>query len=106
MNTTQSDSILLFVDRLIEDKNLGPLDEASLRELKHALYGRVDDVIKAKIVELLPKDQLDAFESLLDKKADSADLQSFCEAHIPNLRIAIAEVLLQFRNIYLGLATA
>ena len=103
-HTSESGSIAAFVDRLIEDKNLGKLDIITQNELRSGLYRRVDDLIKAKVVELLPKDQLDAFEALLNEKAESAQLQSFCETHIPELRIAIAETLLQFRNTYLGIA--
>lgn len=91
----------LFVDRLVEEKNLTNVDPEVLKELKSDLVKRVEDRVNAMIIERLPAEKLPEFEKLLDG-GDNAAIQSFSETNIPNLPEVIAAELLAFRQTYLG----
>ena len=98
---TQSQTIESFVGKLIEEKGFSGLDNEVMNQIKIDLMERVEDRINAAILENMPKDKLEEFDSLLDS-ADSREIQMFCQNNIANLDEIIAQTLVDFRNIYLN----
>ena len=92
----------LFVDKLLAEKGLADQEKSIYRELHADLLERLENIVNVTIVEKMPSDKLEAFEKLLDEKADNKTMRSFCEKHIPNVEEVIAATLLSFRLRYLG----
>lgn len=96
----QSQAIGGFIDRLIEEKQLGILETEVKEQIKSDLSGRIEKRINAVILENMPADKLEEFDRLLDI-GDSEEIQKFCHENIFNLDELIAEALIDFREVYL-----
>lgn len=96
-----SESIMLFVSRLIKEKGFGNLDSEVLKQIESDLADRVEDRINASILEHMPPQKLEEFNELLEG-ADMEKIQSFCQENIISLNNIVAEEMLNFRNIYLN----
>ncbi len=91
----------IFIDRLIEEKDLLALEPEVLKQVKADLSERLEDRINAAVLKHLPPDKLSAFEKLLDTKASDEEIQRFCREQIPNLDEVIASTLVEFQLTYL-----
>lgn len=91
-----------FIDRLIEEKGLDNLEEETLKQIKLDLHERLEDRINAAILEHMPPEKLEEFDSLLDA-ADESATQAFCKKNISNLDEVVAAALVAFRQTYLGM---
>lgn len=100
-NKNRSESIKLFTDHLVEEKNFKNLSEEVINQIKSDLLDRIEDRINVAILENMPKDKLDEFNNLLDEN-DNAKIQAFCQKNISNLEEILAKELMNFRNIYLN----
>ncbi|MFZ2193035.1 MAG: DUF5663 domain-containing protein [Candidatus Moraniibacteriota bacterium] len=98
----QSQAIDDFINQLIVEKNFQNLDPEIMDQIKKDLAERVEDRINATILENMPPEKLEEFSALLDV-ADTGRIQAFCQSNILNLDEAIAQSLVNFRNIYLNL---
>lgn len=94
--------VALFVDRLIEEKELSALEPDILSDIKKELRERVQDKVNMTIVTNLPEGRLAEFNALA-KKNDLPALQLFCQEAVPDLTGVVATALLEFRSTYLGL---
>jgi len=98
-----SPALVQFVDRLVEERGFKGLDEAVIEQIKKDVMTRVEDRINATILQKLPSNKLDDFETLLDSKAGEKKIQDFCVKNIPDLNQEIAGALLRFRDVYLNI---
>ena len=92
-----------FVDKLVAEKKLGKLDPEVFVQVKKDLLERLETRINAVMLEHMPPEQLEVFDTLLSSKAGPEKVQAFCAEHIPNLDEKVAAALLQFRATYLGI---
>lgn len=92
----------LFVDKLIEEKNLPDLGEEIRAEMKSDLMSRLEDRINLTIITNLNEQQLVEFDEIVEKN-DQVAIQQYLKKAIPDLETVVATVLLQFRNTYLGI---
>jgi hypothetical protein len=97
----QSPSIIEFVNRLVEEKNLSIDDTEVLTQIKMDLLDRVEDRINATILEKMPPEKLESFNNLLDQSSEE-EIQAFCVENIPNLDEVIAKALVEFKDTYLN----
>jgi hypothetical protein len=96
------EEIEIFVNKLIEEKQLGETDPDVLNEIKMDLRSRVEDRINTTIINELPDEAVSAFEQLLDAKETDETIQKFVSSHIENLDEKIAQALIAFRSTYLN----
>ena len=71
------------------------------RELQQQLEERLEDLINAALLAAMPPNELEFFEKLLTH-GTKKQIQDFCESTIPNMEEIVADVLLRFRNDYVG----
>lgn len=90
-----------FVDRLIAEKNFDTKDPDVVAQLKADLLTRIDDRIKAMIVENMPEDAFTEFNTILGTN-DEAKISTYVRQHIPDIDEKTAGVLLNFKTIYLS----
>lgn len=95
-------SLNLFVDRLIEEKGLTYLEPKILEQVRSDLKERLEDIINAKIIELLPPEKLEEFDKLLYSNVSDEIVRQFCRDNIPDSEEALARLFLDFRETYLG----
>lgn len=96
----QSQAIGGFINKLIEEKQLGNLEAEVREQLESGLSQRIERRINAVILENMPADKLEDFDRLLDV-GDSEEIQKFCHENIFNLEELIAQALIDFREVYL-----
>ena len=97
----QTESIELFINRLVEEKKFKDLTPEVTDQIKEDLRKRVEDRVNAAILNNLPEDKLAEFEKLVEK-GDLEEVQTFCSKNIPELDQVIAAALLEFRKIYIN----
>jgi hypothetical protein len=95
------DNLDKFVDELVSQKGFAEKDPEVLEQIKLDLLDRVEDRINAMIMENLPTDKLEEFDSKLDNGSDE-DIQNFVKKHIPDFKERAAFELVSFKNMYLS----
>jgi len=95
------DNLEDFVDKLIEEKGFGEKDPEVLEQIKLDLIDRVEDRINAMVMERLPVDALEEFETKLDSGSPE-EIQKFILAYIPDIKDRTAFELMSFKSMYLS----
>jgi len=95
------DSLDLFVEKLIEEKNYPELDEEVIAQMKSDLKDRAEEHINGAILAAMPPEKLEEFDKVLDA-ADADEIQKFCSENIQDSDQVAAMALINFRNSYLG----
>jgi hypothetical protein len=94
-----------FVADLLEERHEFPPEAEEWYRTQAELTGRLEDRIRAALLENLPEEDLPELERLLDEgKAES--LQAFFLRHIPNIEDVIVHELEEFRTEYLAAPAA
>lgn len=101
----QNQTILDFVDKLIEEKGFPDLLPEVREQLKQDIMTRLDDFITARIIAALSDEDVLTFEQMLKEGKADNEMQQFVSTHVPNLTDFLTNVLLEFRGVYLGLIT-
>lgn len=93
----------IFVDRLVEEKNLPKdLEKEVIDQIKSDLLERAEDRVNAVIINNLPSDKLEEFNKILDENKPDEEVRKFCADNIPNLPELIATELISFKQTYLS----
>ena len=90
-----------FVQKLMEQKKFASQDPDVLAEIKKDLLKRVEYHINAGLLAALPPEHLKEFDELLANGSDEA-VQSFLKRYIPDFEATVADILLDFKALYLG----
>jgi hypothetical protein len=96
------DALMSFVKKLVQEKGYEGVDSEVMEQIEKDVYDRLERSINAFIMAALPPKQLEAFDALLES-ADQEKINSFCKEHIDNLEERLAQQLVEFRQIYLGI---
>lgn len=100
-NANHSQALEQFASRLMEEKQLSGLDEATKLQMKEDLVFRAEEIIKATIFANMPEEKLSEFNALMEAGRDE-ELQAFVKEAVPNLAELTAQALLDMRTAYLG----
>jgi len=102
-NSSESLDLVMFVDRLIEEKNFPKdLEKEVLDQIKADLLSKVEDRINAVIIANLAPDKLEEFSKMLDKDISDKEMQKFCSENIQDLPQLIATELIVLKQSYLS----
>jgi hypothetical protein len=94
-------ALLVFIDDLIKERKDPNIKPESLNEVRALLLKELNDDINTQLINLMsPKDQAD-FDIMLDKNPTDEEIAKFFEAHVPNIEVEVAAVLLRFKSAYL-----
>lgn len=94
-----------FVDKLIEEKGFPDLTDDVRGEIKQDLLTRLDNFITARIIARLSDADVVEFESMLKDGKSETEIQEFAIGHIPDATNFLANTLLEFKAVYLGIIT-
>lgn len=101
------DSIKLFIEELLAEKDLPKLDEAVKEQLISDLSERLIQLINRRLIEAMPEESLVTLEKLM-KEANSNKtdqqfiVQQFVNEQLPNNAAITANTMVEFRKLYLG----
>lgn len=91
-----------FLENLIQDAGLTPLDETAREQMIEELYVRLDNFLTSEIVKSLPPEQLEEFVQLNERGASQEEVNQFMNEKIPNAQDLFGAALVNFRDLYLG----
>lgn len=94
--------VITFLDNLLAEANIVPIDEQMREQLLLELYSRLDNFITTTIVENMPPEKLDEFIKLNEEKASREVLDKYMRENIPDSEGIFAKAFVDFRDIYLG----
>lgn len=100
------DTIAKFIDDLIEEKGFPDISEEVRDEIRKDLLVRFDDFMAARIITALSDEDVKTFEEMLKTQKSEEEIQKFVSEHIPDFTNFLTNVLLEFRNVYLGIIEA
>jgi len=101
---TQVDlNIQRFAENLLQEKDLENIDQKTRDIMREELVDRLEKVTNRVLVDNLPEDKLDEFESMIDKSATPAELQKFISDNVPDIENKLIDAYFDFRRLYLGL---
>lgn len=106
MNTLDTPTLDTFLNQIIREKaGTVELSTDATSQMKADLLPRLHTFILLKtMTELAQHSPVDlvSFQKLVDQEKPLTDIQAFVSAKIPDFPVFLADVFLQFRNIYLG----
>lgn len=91
-----------FIDNLIREAGITPIDEAMNEEIVLEIYSRLDNFITTAIIENMPPQHIDEFIKLNEENRPQPEIEQFIREKMPNSREVFAKALIDFRDIYLG----
>lgn len=94
--------VIKFLDNLLAEANIEPIDEQMREQLLLELYSRLDNFITTTIMENMPPEKLDEFIKLNEEKAPREELDKYMRENIPESEAVFAKAFVDFRDIYLG----
>ncbi len=103
---TATDSINLFLDDLLKDMHGVTTPPEELEEMKKDLVPKLNEYISLRVMTELAKtsqDTLKEFQTWVKEKSPSQEeVQVYLTGKIPDSPSFLTQVLLDFRNTYLG----
>lgn len=94
--------VIKFLDNLLAEANVTPIDETMREQLLLELYSRLDNFITTTIMENMPPEKLDEFIKLNEEKAPREQLDKYMRENMPDSGAVFAKAFVDFRDIYLG----
>ncbi len=94
--------IRTFLENLLKDANITPLDDAMKEEMLSQLYVKLDSFIMTTVIENLPPEHMDEFIKLNEENKPKEQIDAFMAEKIPNSEDVFAKAFLDFRDLYLG----
>lgn len=103
---TATDSINLFLDDMLKDMHGADVPADELAEMKKELLPKLNEYITLRVMtELAKKSQetLKEFQTwVTEKKPSQEEIQMYVSDKIPDGTAFLTQVLLDFRNTYIG----
>ena len=96
-----NDALSAFIDQILFERAADALPEEVQKQMKEDLRKRAEDRINASMLAAVPSNQLPGFEKLV-QSGNLAEIQAFCEKHIPNAAELIGKELAEFKALYLS----
>lgn len=103
---TSTDSINLFLDDMLKDMHGAQAPTEDLEEMKKELLPKLNEYISLRVMTELAKksqDTLKEFQTwVTEKNPSQEDVQKYVEGKLDNPPAFLTQVLLDFRNTYIG----
>ena len=92
----------LYLERIVDSAHGTAVPPALRAQIIQDLYGRLQNHLLTSLLQALPNEESDAFTKFMSSTPNEEEIQKFFEEHIPNYQEAMAESLLEFRDVYVG----
>ncbi|MDD2823283.1 MAG: hypothetical protein PHQ59_04375 [Candidatus Daviesbacteria bacterium] len=94
--------VISYLDNLLREANITPVDETMREQLLLELYARLDSFITTTIVENMDPQNLDAFIKLNEENHPREEIEAFIKEKMPDADQVFAKAFIDFRDLYLG----
>lgn len=101
-NQTIPEEVQPYLEGLLADAGITPIDDAMKEGMMKDLYVRLDNFLASAILDNMPADQVEAFIKLNENKADKKAVEDFLQKNLPNAQDVFAKAFVEFRDLYLG----
>ena len=101
-NQTIPEEVQPYLEGLLADAGITPVDDAMKEGMMKDLYVRLDNFLASAILDNMPADQVEAFIQLNEKKATKEEIDGFLQKHLPSAQDVFAKAFVEFRDLYLG----
>ena len=91
-----------YLEGLLADANIHPVDAAMQEDMLLDLYVRLDNYLATAILDNMPPEHLDAFIKLNKEAKSKEEIEAFLQKNLPNAQEVFAKAFVAFRDIYLG----
>ncbi len=103
MDLSQKDpNVMSFMMQMVQEKQGDNIDSKFLEEESSRLYNEFGDKLVGYFEPMLSDDQKKQFDALVQEGADQNRLLEFLVGAIENLEQKILDVLMRFKNDYIG----
>lgn len=94
-----------FVEQMLRDKGMPPMDEEVYKQLVDDLQNRLIDFINRRVIGSMSEQDAAGLEHVLDEQPiDPAKVQGYIDAHVPDKQQITLNAMMEFRSQYLGQA--
>lgn len=94
--------VISYLENLLKEANITPIDEAMRQQLLLELYARLDSFITSTIIENMKPEDMDEFIKLNDEGRPREEIENFIKEKIPDGEQVFAKAFIDFRDLYLG----
>lgn len=101
-NSQIPSEIRIFIENLLKDANITPLDDAMKEEMIGQIYVKLDNFITTTVIENLPPEHMGEFIKMNEENRPREEVDKFMAEKIPNSQDVFAKAFLNFRDLYLG----
>ena len=96
--------LTIFINQILEQKGITGLDSSVHKQLVDDLEKRLLDQINRAIVEAIPSEKLQEFETLVSSGKGDEQVQDFFSKNGVDTQKIATETMVHFKNLYLGSA--
>lgn len=101
-NQTIPEEVKPYLEGLLADAGITPVDEKMQEDMMKELYVRLDNFLASAILDNMPPEHLEAFIQLNEKHVSKEEVEGFLQEHLPNTKEVFAKAFVEFRDLYLG----
>jgi len=98
--------VKVYLEGLLEDAGITPVDELMKEELLKEIYVRLDNYLATVILDNMPTEHLDTFIKMNEEKKSKEEMETFFKEKVPNYKEILTKAFAGFRDLYLGNITA
>ena len=91
-----------YLEGLLADAGITPVDEKMQEGMMKDLYVRLDNFLATAILDNMPPEKVEAFIKLNEGKATKEEIDKFLQTNLPDAKGVFAKAFVEFRDLYLG----
>lgn len=91
-----------FLEDLLTQSGITPIDEQMKEEMLKDLFQRLDKFLASKIVQNLTDADLEVFMKMNEEGKPQEDIDAFLKEHMPNAQEVFANAFGEFRDLYVS----
>lgn len=91
-----------FLENLLVEANITPVDDLMEEQLIQELYVRLDNFMAKAIFENMPPEHIEEFIKMNEENWPKEKINQFISEKIPSSQDVFAKTLILFHDIYLG----
>ena len=98
--------VRVYLDGLLEDVGITPVDEAMKEEMIKELFARLDNYITTTIIDNMPEEHIDAFIKMNEDEKPQKEIEEFLKEKMTNYQEVFSKAFADFRELYISNITA
>ncbi len=101
-DATLPSEVLIFLERLLEEAHAKPTNDELKKVMITELAGRLQQQVVLDLLNKLPQEKFDEFETLMTQHPEQNHITSFLKTSVPGSEEIVAQSLLDFKDVFLA----